>query len=164
MYPELAGGACPTPVTPSTVETCPAPSPPNDGSDELEFFEQAATNSLTAMNVTCCRVGGDPIVVSCGQGASCVAQCRANEGTLCPSGDCDDCLSFQEEEQEEEEAEEGGRKRCVACYSSSSLSWCTRRGCNVRRFPICCFHPICRRRRPKKCTWFSYFWGGFSLN
>ena len=162
IYPDLAGGACSTPATP-VVETCPVPSPQNDESDELEFFEQAATHSPTAMNVTCCKVGGDAVAVSCGQGASCVAQCRANEGTLCPSGDCDNCLSFEEqpEEEEDEEEEGGARKRCAACYGSSSLAWCPGRGCDVGRYPICCFNPICRKRSPKKCAWFSYLWGGF---
>ena len=150
--------------------TCPAQSTDDDEkeqnkADELEFFEQVATHSLTVMNVTCCKVGGEAVVVSCGQGASCVAQCRANQGTLCPLGDCDNCLSFEEQpEEEEEEEEEGGGKRCVACHGSSSFAWCTRRGCNVGQYPICCFNPLCRKRKPKKCAWFSYFWGGFSLN
>ena len=54
------------------------------------------------MNVTCCKIEADPIVATCGQGESCVAQCRASEGTLCPSGDCGNCLTFQEQPDEEE--------------------------------------------------------------
>ena len=113
------------------------------------------------MNVTCCKIEADPIVATCGQGESCVAQCRASEGTLCPSGDCGNCLTFQEQPDEEEEDGELGRKRCTACQSSSSLRWCKRRGCNVGKHPICCFHPDCKHKRQNKCAYLSYFWGEF---
>ena len=142
--------------------TCPAPSPPTGDSDELEFFDLAATNSPTYMNVTCCKIEADPIVTTCGQGESCVAQCRTNEGTLCPSGDCGNCLTFHEQPDEEDEGDgEVGRKRCQACQSSSSLRWCKRRGCPVGKHPICCFHPGCKQKRPNKCRHLSYFWGKF---
>ena len=113
------------------------------------------------MNVTCCKIEADPIVTTCGQGESCVAQCRTNEGTLCPSGDCDNCLTFQEHLEDEGDDGEVGRKRCQACQSSSSLRWCKRKGCPVGKHPICCFHPDCKRKRPNKCRHLSYFWGEF---
>ena len=47
---------------------------------------------------------------------------------------------------------------------SGSMSHCTRRGCQVGgRSKYCCFHPICRTRRKRQCSWLQYFSGKLSL-
>ena len=107
------------------------------------------------MKVTCCKLGASPVDVTCGLGVSCAAQCKASEGSLCPSGNCNNCLSFEEQEEE-------GRKRCTACGASSNLKWCKRKGCKVKKNPICCFHPDCRKKRPGQCAWLSYYLGSLT--
>ena len=128
----------------------------------LDFFDSAFTFSNESIHVNCCARDTTLTNVTCGQGISCIGQCAAIEGSLCPSGNCTgdpkDCrpnLGF----------EEGGdpvkrKSYSVAALPSWAFKWCTPR-CRVRYHSACCFHPTCRSQRRQLCSWMNYFTGGF---
>ena len=125
---------------------------------EVDFFDFAFTFSSESIEVGCCDHDTTLTNVTCGQGSSCTGQCSAIEASLCPSGNCtedpEDCrpnLLLAEEEGD-------GKGRSYATLPSWVFNWCTHR-CPVRYHPSCCFHPTCRRRRWKLCSWMNYLTG-----
>ena len=119
----------------------------------LAFYEEVMTYNESSVYVTCCRLDGTPVSVTCGQGFSCAASCFSIDASLCPSHNCEACDNFEEEPDEE------GRYS-IATMGSSAWKWCPSKGCRVRgRSRGCCFNPRCQRRRPRKCAWLQYFAG-----
>ena len=118
-----------------------------------ELYNKVMTFNESNVTATCCKVDGSPVSVTCGQGFSCAASCFSLEASLCPSHNCGACHRLEEEGVR-------GRKNSGATEASGGLSHCTRNQCKVGgRFKECCFHPICRKRRPKKCAWLQYLVG-----
>ena len=111
-----------------------------------------------SIEVGCCARDTRLTNVTCGRGTSCTGQCSAIEASLCPSGNCtedpEDCnpnLLLAEEEGD-------GKGRSYATLPSWVFNWCTHR-CPVRYHPSCCFHPTCRRKRRRHCSWMNYLTG-----
>ena len=130
----------------------------NTTTTEVDFFDSAFTFSNVSIEVGCCARDTRLTNVTCGRGTSCTGQCSAIEASLCPSGNCtedpEDCrpnLLLAEEEGD-------GKGRSYATLPSWVFNWCTHR-CPVRYHPSCCFHPTCRRRRRKLCSWMNYLTG-----
>ena len=130
----------------------------NPATTDVDFFDSAFTFSNVSIEVGCCARDTRLTNVTCGRGTSCTGQCSAIEASLCPSGNCtedpEDCrpnLLLAEEEGD-------GKGRSYATLPSWVFNWCTHR-CPVRYHPSCCFHPTCRRRRWKLCSWMNYLTG-----
>ena len=119
----------------------------------------------SVVELVCCKLDGSPVSVSCGQGLSCAAACYSKEAVLCPSHNCEDCDNVDgvSEEIEGRKAEVIKERRGGWSWSSQfsgAMSHCTRRGCPVRgRNKYCCFHPTCRNRKRRQCSWFQYLLG-----
>ena len=133
----------------------------------LEFYNDVMTFNDSIVELICCKLDGNPVSVSCGQGFSCAAACYSREAVLCPSHNCEDCDNI-DKEAEGNSGDEGRKERrgrlSWATSFSGSMSHCTRRGCQVGgRSKYCCFHPICRTRRKRQCSWLQYFSGKLSL-
>ena len=118
----------------------------------------------SVVELVCCKLDGSPVSVSCGKGLSCAAACYSREAVLCPSHNCEDCDNVDgvgevsEPRKEEVKARRGGWS--WATQFSGAMSHCTRRGCPVRGgFKYCCFHPECRNRKRRQCSWFQYLLG-----
>ena len=141
------------------------PSPSN--SSLLEFYNEVMTFNDSVVELVCCKLDGSPVSVSCGKGLSCAAACYSEEAVLCPSHNCEDCDNVDEVEDgegSEERKEEGVKERrggwSWATQFSGAMSHCTQRGCPVEgTFKYCCFHPVCRNRKGRQCSWFQYFLG-----
>ena len=125
---------------------------------DVDFFDSSFTFSNESIEVSCCTRDASLTSVTCGRGSSCTGQCSAIEASLCPSGNCtedpEDCrpnLLLAEEEGD-------GKGRSLDTQPSWVFNWCTHR-CPVRYHPSCCFHPTCRRRRWKLCSWMNYLTG-----
>ena len=139
----------------------------HSNSSLLEFYNDAMTFNDSIVELVCCKLDGTPVTVSCGQGLSCAAACYSREAVLCPSHNCDDCDNIDEggeDRGQRKVGDEGGEERggglAWSTLFSGSMSHCTRRGCQVRgRSKYCCFHPICRNRRRRQCSWLQYFSG-----
>ena len=118
----------------------------------------------SVVELVCCKLDGSPVSVSCGQGLSCAAACYSKEAVLCPSHNCEDCdnvdgVSEESEQRMEKEVKERQGGRYWATQFSGAMAHCTYR-CNVRgRNKYCCFHPICRNRKRRQCSWFQYLLG-----
>ena len=132
----------------------------NATTTDVEFFDSAFTFSNESIEVGCCARDTSLTKVICGQGSSCIGQCSAIEASLCPSGNCtgnpEDCqpnLGLEEGEDPEE-------RYSVSALPSWAFKWCAPR-CLVRYHSVCCFHPTCRSKRRKLCSWMNYFTGGF---
>ena len=118
-----------------------------------ELYNKVMTFNESNVTATCCKVDGSAVSVTCGQGFSCAASCFSLQASLCPSQNCGACHRPEEEEVR-------GRQNSGATEASGGLSHCTRNQCKVGgRFKECCFHPVCRKRRPKKCAWLQYLVG-----
>ena len=131
----------------------------------LEFYNEVMTFNDSVVELVCCKLDGSPVSVSCGKGLSCAAACYTKEAVLCPSHNCEDCDNVDgvgegSEERKEEGVKERQGRWSWATQFSGAMSHCTRRGCPVRgRNKYCCFHPICRNRKRRQCSWFQYFLG-----
>ena len=136
------------------------PAPSN--SSLLEFYNEVMTFNDSVVELVCCKLDGSPVSVSCGKGLSCAAACYSREAVLCPSHNCEECDNVDNKVGEESGQRKEGVKERLAWSTlfSGAMSHCTRRGCNVRgRFKYCCFHPTCRSRKRRQCSWFQYFLG-----
>ena len=139
------------------------PAPSN--SSLLEFYNEVMTFNDSVVELVCCHLNGSNISVSCGRGLSCAAACYSREAVLCPSHNCEDCDNVDNEVgegsgQRKEGVKERRGRLAWSTLFSGAMSHCTRRGCNVRgRFKYCCFHPLCRRRKRRQCSWFQYLLG-----
>ena len=131
----------------------------------LEFYNEVMTFNDSVVELVCCKLDGSPVSVSCGKGLSCAAACYSREAVLCPSHNCEDCDNVDGVgEGSEQRKEEGVKERrggwSWATQFSGAMSHCTRRGCPVGgSFKHCCFHPVCRNRKGRQCSWFQYFLG-----
>ena len=147
---------------------------------DIDFFESSFTFSNESFEVGCCARDTTLTNVTCGRGTSCIGQCSAIEASLCPSGNCtgdpNDCrpdLLLDEEEEDNgdgqcdqkiDPSDNWKRKKSLATLPSWAFNWCSHR-CLVYYFPSCCFHPTCRMRRQKYCSWMRYLTGnGFSTH
>ena len=130
----------------------------------------------SVVELVCCKLDGTPVPVSCGKGLSCAAACYSEDAVLCPSHNCEDCdnvdavgeASEQRQERGEEQMNKGMEERkggwSWSTLFSGKMSHCTRRGCPVRKnFKYCCFHPVCRGRKKRQCSWLQYFLGRWTL-
>ena len=136
------------------------PAPSN--SSLLEFYNEVMTFNDSVVELVCCKLNGSPVSVSCGRGFSCAAACYSREAVLCPSHNCEECDNVDNEVDEGSGQRKERVKERLAWSSlfSGAMSHCTRRGCNVRgRFKYCCFHPTCRSRKRRQCSWYQYFLG-----
>ena len=130
----------------------------------LEFYNEVMTFNDSVVELVCCKLDGSPVSVSCGQGLSCAAACFSKEAVLCPSHNCEDCdnvdgVSEESEQRKEEDVKEIQGGRYWATHFSGAMAHCTYH-CNVRgRNKYCCFHPICRKRKRRQCSWFQYLLG-----
>ena len=125
------------------------------------------------MVVNCCRSDNTIELATCGLGASCAGSCSALEASLCPSGNCTgDCEMPFEQETNQTETRRGwsaatqpssnqieARGYVAATKPSWAFSWCPRAGCPVWRNKGCCYHPTCRDRRSRACSWLNYLTG-----
>ena len=139
----------------------------------LEFYNDVMTFNDSIVELVCCKLDGTPVSVSCGRGLSCAAACFSREAVLCPSHNCEDCANVDEGGEEgsgerkigEEGLEERRGGLAWSTLFSGSMTHCTRRGCRVGgRFKYCCFHPLCRNRRKRQCSWLQYFLGKLNLS
>ena len=118
----------------------------------------------SVVELVCCKLDGSNVSVSCGKGMSCAAACYSREAVLCPSHNCEDCDNV-DGVGEGVSLRKGGVEERKGGWSwstqfSGKMSHCTRRGCQVGgRFKYCCFHPVCRKKRRRQCSWFQYFLG-----
>ena len=128
----------------------------NTNSTTVDFFDNVFTFVNQSVTVYCCRSDNtiEPIVATCGLGASCAGSCSDLGASLCPSGNCaGDCeMPF------EEETTSRRPRWSAATLPSSAVKWCSAR-CNVWRHKECCLHPTCRRRRSRACGWMNYLTG-----
>ena len=60
-------------------------------------------------------------------------------------------------EQETNEIE--ARRWSAATLPSSAFNWCPRAGCPVWWNKGCCYHPTCKERRSRACSWLNYLTG-----
>ena len=138
----------------------------------LEFYNEVMTFNDSVVELVCCKLDGSNVSVSCGKGLSCAAACYSEDAVLCPSHNCEDCdnvdavgeASEQRQERGEEQRNKGMEERkggwSWSTLFSGKMSHCTRRGCPVRKsFKYCCFHPVCRGRKRRQCSWLQYFVG-----
>ena len=134
----------------------------------LNFFDYVMTFNDSVVDLTCCKNDGTEVYVSCGQGLSCSNACFTRQATLCPSQNCQDCDNINQEE-ESEDNERGIRRNTkrrqrrqgpsYVTNSARKFKYCLKWGCPVRWRPECCFHPVCKGRRTKKCVWLQAFVG-----
>ena len=142
----------------------------------LEFYNEVMTFNDSVVELVCCKLDGTPVPVSCGKGLSCAAACYSEDAVLCPSHNCEDCdnvdavgeASEQRQERGKEQRNKGMEERkggwSWSTLFSGKMSHCTRRGCPVRKsFKYCCFHPVCRGRKRRQCSWLQYFLGRWTL-
>ena len=132
----------------------------------LDFYDYVMTFNDSIVELTCCKSDGTPTRASCGQGLSCANACYAQEASLCPSQNCDDCGNLDQESDESETRKGGSRKRpgggqSVVTHLASAFKYCLRRDqfCPIKRSPECCFHPKCAKKRKEKCQWLQAFVG-----
>ena len=149
------------------------------------FYDYTTTFSNDTMAVTCCSLWQTPTTATCGRGLSCGAVCQALDSTLCASGDCHNCEKVDEGRTSRNDITkvskyQESKNRTIskklshprntdleaimerACYSWGSDSGCNRcvgGGCRVKRNPGCCFHPSCRRKRKRRCSWMEKYLG-----
>ena len=145
-------------ITSCPVLSCPAAeSTTSTPSSLTDFFDYAMTNFNETINVTCCGLDGREVTASCGLGLGCSAVCSSLSSTLCPSGDCNDCHSIVESSKIQKRKK---KSSCTASSDASCLNRCERNGCRVGRgSEHCCFHPSCRNKRKKKCSWLQKYTG-----
>ena len=130
----------------------------NTNSTSVDFFDNVFTFVNESVTVNCCHPNNTIELATCGLGASCAGSCSALGASLCPSGNCSgDCEMPFEQEINEVEARRG---RSVATQPSSAFKWCTP-DCNVRTHESCCYHPICRRKKPEICQWINFLTGTY---
>ena len=144
------------------ITLCLGPLPSN--SSLLDFYDYVMTFNDSIVELTCCKSDGTSTRASCGQGLSCANACIAQEASLCPSQNCDDCGNLEQESDESEtRVLRGSRKRglSVVTHLASAFKYCLRRGqfCPIMRSPECCFHPKCAKRRKERCQWLQAFVG-----
>ena len=127
----------------------------------LDLYDYSITIGNETVQLTCCLTNWTltAINVPCGQGMSCIGQCTAKDAFLCPSGVCGDCergLRFDEEEDSTRT-----RQSASVTRPSHSISWCPRYGCRVNFWPICCYHPVCKKKKnvPQQCLSLSILFG-----
>ena len=125
----------------------------------LGLYDHSITIGDETVQVTCCSTNWTMVAieVTCGQGMSCIGQCTAKDASLCPSGVCGNCeqgLQFDEEE----DSTRTRQGHAAVTLPPWTLSFCPL-VCNrvpgwVRRWTICCYHPVCKKRKdvPQKCT------------
>ena len=126
----------------------------------IDFYDHVVTSGNETIEAVCCTTNQRSVNVSCGQGKSCSSYCTALSSSLCPTGECTgdfrDCLPSHEE---------GGdqRKRRVATANLPSwvFSWCTANCKLVKKWPKCCFNPVCQKKKKNACKWMQYFSGIF---
>ena len=125
------------------------------------------------MRVNCCRSDNTVELATCGLGASCAGSCTALGAFLCPSGNCSgDCeISLEQEttgnctgDCEISSEQETNQIEVIQDYAAATKpSWafkgCPRAGCPVWQNKGCCYHPTCRERRSRTCSWLNYLTG-----
>ena len=42
---------------------------------------------------------------------------------------------------------------------SWALNWCPRNCRRVKYRPVCCYHPVCARKKKKRCSWIANYFG-----
>ena len=163
--------------------TCPAS---EVNSKSLDLFENAFSFGKRMTNATCCASDNKRKQVLCGRGTSCAGECSAQGATLCPSGNCtdnpEDCkinmtleglaTSFCSSKEaklcpsgqcvdilEDCESRSNRRGFTPSLLPSWVFSWCTNKCQHVRRYPACCFHPKCLRKRRLQCKWLENYLG-----
>jgi len=149
------------------------------------FYDYTTTFSNDTQEVTCCTLWQSPTTATCGRGLSCGAVCRAQDSTLCASGDCQNCENIEESRsyknqitkasnnqesknnlvskklshQRNTKASNITRRACLSWGSDSSCNRCVGDNCRIKRSPGCCFHPLCRKKRKRKCSWLQNYLG-----
>ena len=126
-----------------------------------DFFDYAMTNYNESISVTCCGLDGRETEVSCGGGLGCSAVCSTLSASLCPSGDCSDCHSIDNTTEVQSVSQRRRKKKsCTGASGVSCLNKCVGNGCKVGRgSEYCCFHPTCKKRRKRKCSWMQWYTG-----
>ena len=117
----------------------------------VPFFDYVFTFFNESTKVNCCHKDTKVELATCGQGVSCSGSCSASKASLCPSGNCKgDCeIPFEQQETKQIEAKQSSEP-------SWRWKWCPGAWCPVGTNPGCCFHPICRERKPAACWWWLY--------
>ena len=118
------------------------------------FYNEVMTFGETEVTATCCKLDGNPVSVTCGQGLSCAASCFSKEAFLCPSRDCNACDNTQQSE---------------ATTGASDWRWCSSGSNKCKVNPDkggnkgCCFNPTCQSARPRLCRWLQLTAGSWIL-
>ena len=135
---------------------------------------------------SCCASDNTQQQVLCGRGTSCAGECSAQGATLCPSGNCtdnpEDCkINLTLEGLATSFCSNKGETLCSSgqcvgnpddCESSSDrrgfaqsllpswvFSWCPKKCRFVRKYPACCYNPVCLRKRRRHCKWLENYLG-----
>ena len=140
---------------------------PHVNSSMVAFYNDVMSFNDSIVELVCCKIDGSNVSISCGRGLDCAAACYSQEAVLCPSHNCEDCENIEGVNEiggpvkiAALSVETKSRRWSWATQFSGAMSQCTKRGCEVGgRFRYCCFHPICRKRKRRQCSWLQYLLG-----
>ena len=157
-----------------------------NNSKSVNLFDNAFSFGQNMTNASCCSANSTRLQVTCGRGSSCEGKCSALGATLCPTGNCtdnlEDCTFTLTPEglatsfcsAKGATLCDTGRcadnpENCNSTFSRNGIadsllpswvfSWCSNKCRFVKKFPACCYNPVCLRKRRRQCKWLENYMG-----